>query len=130
MSLEFGGIDAAAEIMARMKGWRVRKSLEDRVFEHRRTGTANRRLIPAKIREGRRFYSLGYGLGFYGLRCVYRLMERPVVLGSSASFLGYFLSMIARRPRVLPREAIHHLRAEHRAKLRRAVCGDPIQGVG
>jgi poly-beta-1,6-N-acetyl-D-glucosamine synthase len=119
MPLEYGGIDAAAEIIARMKGWKVRKSLDDKVFEYRRTGTANTRLLPAKVREGRRFYSLGYGMSFYALRCGYRLLENPIMLGSAASFAGYVLSMIRRSPRVLPDEAIAYLRAEHRAKLKR-----------
>jgi len=131
MPLEFGGIDAAAEIIARMKGWKVRKSVQDPVYEHRRTGTANTRLLPSKIREGRRFYSLGYGLAFYSLRCVYRVKESPVVLGSAAAFVGYLLSMIGRRPRLLPREAIRHLKAEHRMKLKRALgLNASIEAVG
>jgi len=38
--LKYGGIDAAAEIMTRMKGWNVRKFPENPVFEHRLTGFA------------------------------------------------------------------------------------------
>jgi len=36
----YGGIDAAAEIMARMKGWKVRTFSQYRVFEQRETGWA------------------------------------------------------------------------------------------
>ena len=64
IALPYGGIDAAAEITARMKGWRVQKFPENKVFEHRRTGTAAARPVAARLNEGRRFHSLGYGALF------------------------------------------------------------------
>ena len=119
--LQNGGIDAAAEITAKMKGWEVRKFPEYPVYEHRRTGTASARPLTAKIREGRRFYSLGYGTLFYVLRCVYRMTDRPVILGSLAALLGFFQSMIRRTPVVLSPEAVSFLRSEQRKKLKRGL---------
>jgi glycosyltransferase involved in cell wall biosynthesis len=118
--LKYGGIDAAAEIMARMKGWKVRKVFENPVFEHRLTGFASGRPWKARMHEGRRFYSLGYGPMFYVVRCVYRLKDPPAILGSVAALLGYIWSMLSRQPIVLPLE-VRHLRAEHKNKLKRAV---------
>jgi poly-beta-1,6-N-acetyl-D-glucosamine synthase len=126
LALPFGGIDAAAEITARMRGWKVRKFPENRVFEHRRTGTAVSGPLAARIKEGRRFYSLGYGFVFYLVRCLYRLKDRPFVLGSAAALLGYLDSMIRLRPVVLSREAVLYLRAEQRGKLRRTL-GFPVR---
>lgn len=131
LRMKHGGEDAAMEIVARMKGWKVRKSLEDRVFEHRRTGTANSGLLQAKVREGHRFYSLGYSPTFYVLRCMYRLRDNPVFLGSAAALIGFLLSMLCRTPRLLPREAISFLRGEQRVKLRRALgFSASIEAVG
>jgi glycosyltransferase involved in cell wall biosynthesis len=117
--LKYGGIDATAEIMARMKGWRVKKSMANPAYEHRPTGFAYGNPLMAKLREGRRFYSLGYAPMFYLLRCLYRLKEYPAVLGSGAAGLGYLISLLRRQPVVLPPEVVTYLRAEQRAKLKR-----------
>ena len=116
--LEFGGEDAAAEIMARMKGWRVRKFPNCRVFEDRRTGTASANPLAARVKEGRRFHSLGYGILFYFLRCLYRAKDRPLFLGSAAALYGFLQSKFQRHAIVLPREVVRYLRDEQRQKLR------------
>lgn len=118
-ALPLGGIDSAAEITARMKGWKVRTFPGLRVLEHRRTGTASARPLASKVREGRRFQSLGYGFPFLLLRCVYRSMDRPRVVGSAATLYGYLKGVIEGRPVVLPRETVRFLRAEQRDKLLR-----------
>lgn len=115
--MEQGGEDAAIEIIARMKGWTVRKFPDNPVYEERRTGSANAGPVLTRVREGRRFYSLGYGTGFYLLRCLRRFKDRPVLLGSLAALLGYFESLIRRRPYALPPEVVSYLRAEQRKKL-------------
>lgn len=65
LALPLGGIDAAAEITARMRGWKVRTFPEIGVREHRRTGSWKSGPLGARAREGRRLYSLGYGLFFF-----------------------------------------------------------------
>ena len=120
-ALKYGGIDATAEIMARMKGWRVRKSLENRAYEHRPTGFAYGKPLIAKMYEGRRFYSLGYDPIFYLLRCIYRMHEYPFVLGSGAALLRYLYGMMCREPVVLPSEVTSFLRTEQRSKIKQAL---------
>ncbi len=112
-----GGIDAAAEIMARMKGWKTRTFPDLRVFEHRRTGTATVSPLVSKIKDGQRFQSLGYGFMFLCLRCMYRLMDQPRIAGSAAILYGYLKSVINRAPIVLPPDVVQYLRAEQRSKL-------------
>ena len=121
LPLKYGGIDATAEIMARMKGWKVRKSLTNRAFEHRRTGFAHGRPLKTMLRDGRKFYSLGYEPLFYLLRCIYRLRDYPLVVGSGAALVGYLWSMIRREPIVLPPDVVQYLRTEHRTKLKQAL---------
>ena len=65
LALPLGGIDAAAEITARMRGWKVRTIPTIGVLEHRRTGSSKAGPLGARVREGRRLYSLGYGLFFF-----------------------------------------------------------------
>lgn len=116
-----GGIDAAIEIKARMKGWMTRTFPENRVLEHRRTGSATARPLAARLKEGRRFHSLGYGFLFFAARCFYRLMEPPRVLGSGAALIGYLRSAIKGQPVALPSDVVRFLRDEQWAKLKRAL---------
>jgi biofilm PGA synthesis N-glycosyltransferase PgaC len=115
----YGGIDAAAEITAKVKGWTVRKSIEDKAYEQRRTGTATTSALTGCYRLGCRFHSLGYGLTLFGLRCLYRIGDAPAVVGSCVTFLGFVSSIIKRRPVLLPDEVVTHWRREQRDRLYR-----------
>ncbi|HWH69735.1 MAG TPA: glycosyltransferase family A protein [Candidatus Sulfotelmatobacter sp.] len=114
-----GGIDAAAEVSARMHGWETRTFPEYRVLEHRLTGSARARPLGSRLNEGRRMYSLGYSYHFFIVRCVYRTFESPWVLGSLAALFGYFDSLYRGRPVMVPPEVVHFLRGEQNQKLKR-----------
>jgi poly-beta-1,6-N-acetyl-D-glucosamine synthase len=119
LPLPYGGIDAAAEIIAKMKGWKVRKVIELKAFEHRQTGTAVSSPMLAAFRLGRRFYSLGYSLPFYALRCVYRVADAPFLIGSVLSLFGFLEAYLKRTPVVLPPDVVSFLRREQSRKLLR-----------
>ena len=119
LPLRQGGIDAAAEIIARKKGWRVRTFTDVRVLEHRRTGTATADPLSARRREGMRLYSLGYGFPFFVVRCLRRSMERPRIVGSVAALYGYLASALRGDPIVLPSDVVDYLRGEQRRKILR-----------
>ena len=121
LPLRHGGIDAAAEIMARQKGWRVRTFADIAVYEHRRTGTASSDPLSARRREGARLYSLGYRSTFFIARCIRRSLEPPAIIGSLTALYGYMASAARREPVVLPDDAIAYLRAEQRHKLLRTL---------
>ena len=118
-ALPHGGIDAAAEIKARMNGWTVRTFPEIQVLEHRRTGSAAARPLESRIQEGRRFHSLGYGFLFYAIRCLYRINRSPRVLGSGAALAGYLDCKIKGDPIALPPDVVRFLRREQLMKLKR-----------
>lgn len=121
LPLKYGGIDTAAEVIARMKGWVVRKSFKFPAYEHRRTSFSWGGPVKAKIKEGAHFHSLGYDPLFYFFRCMYRLAEYPFLIGSLAALYGYIKCTIIRREIVLPPEVVSYLRAEQRAKLKRTL---------
>ena len=114
-----GGIDAAAEIIARRKGWTVQTFSDIIVLEHRRTGTATSTPLSARIKEGRRLYSLGYGFPFFLARCLRRSMERPRIIGSVIALYGFLASALMRDPIVLPSDVVDYLRDEQRRKILR-----------
>lgn len=115
--LEDGGIDAVAEITARHLGWGVRTFPELRVLENRRTGTAQADPLRARAKEGRRMYSLGYGLPFFLARCVYRLADPPAVAGSFSALRGYLRARRENVPIVLAPPVLRYLRGEQSKKL-------------
>ncbi len=123
MPLSRGGIDAAAEIIARMRGWSVQKVPHADVYEHRRTGTAQHGALMASYREGIRFYSLGYCTVFYLLRCIYRLTDEPVIMGSILSLAGFLFASLRRYPVCLPPQAVAYLRSEQIGKLKKRLIG-------
>ena len=119
--LPLGGIDSAAEITARMKGWRVQTFPALRAFENRRTGTATASPLLSRMKEGQRYHSLGYGFLFLCLRCIYRSMDRPRVMGSLAIFIGYLRGLLGRSPILLPPDTVQYLRDEQQNKLRQSL---------
>lgn len=123
LPLEQGGIDAAAEITARMKGWTVKKFPENKVYEHRRTGTAGNRLLVAKYKEGVRCHSLGYNTIFYILKSIYKMKSTPFLIGSAVSLLGFVCARAKNYPVHLPAEVVTYLRSEQLGKLRRRLFG-------
>lgn len=129
MPLQEGGIDAAAEIMARMKGWTVRKFPENRIWEHRRTGSAGSGVLAAMYKLGVRFHSLGYGTSFFIVRSVYRARYQPILLGSLICLLGFTWAKLRRYPLRLPPEVVSYLRSEQTKKLRARLFGR-VLGTG
>jgi glycosyltransferase involved in cell wall biosynthesis len=120
--LECGGIDAAAEITARMSGWSVRKIPDNPVFEERRTGSTQHGVLRGRFKEGVQAQRLGYHMGFYLLRCIYRANERPIVAGSLLSLLGFLSSRQRREPICLRPDVVRYLRAEQKRKLMRVLA--------
>jgi len=117
--LKLGGIDTVAEIKARMLGWTVRKLPDQKVIENRRMGSPMASPLGIKLREGRQFYSLGYGLLFFTMRCIYRSKDSPFIIGSIASLYGFLESFLLRQPVLPQKEIVAYLRSEQRQRLKR-----------
>lgn len=121
LPLPNGGIDAAAEIVARMKGWTVRKFPANKVWEHRWTGSAGSHALSSMYKLGVRFHTLGYGTTFFIFRSAYKIKSPPFILGSALSLLGFAWARLRRHPMFLPPEVISYLRSEQTGKLRDAL---------
>jgi len=115
--IQTGGIDAVAEIMARMHGWRVRTFSEVPVYHHRRVSTGKASILSTRFHHGVTNYLLGYHPLFQLLSCLYRIFDRPYLIGSALALLGYGWSHVRGYPRAIPDEVIHFLRAEQRARM-------------
>jgi biofilm PGA synthesis N-glycosyltransferase PgaC len=116
--LRFGGIDSAAEIMARMHGWDVRTFPDLAVCHHRRVSSGTGGVIRTKLRYGMGHYCLGYHPLFEFIRLAHRVMDRPYFVGSGLIACGYLWAWFTRIDRGVPQEVVQYLRTEQKQKLR------------
>ena len=86
-----GGLDWIAVTTARMKGWKVRSFPEKRFHHYRTLGTAQRNQLSALFSYGERAYYLGWSPIWQFVRCIYRMIRKPIVVGGMALLLGYCL---------------------------------------
>lgn len=113
--LEYGGEDWHAQTSARMLGWSAEAFPELPISHHRPTGTGDI-LVRHKFRQGRMDYSFGSDPIFETFKCLQRLGEKPLILGSFARLAGFFWSSILREARPVSPEFISFLRAEQKQK--------------
>ena len=117
--IRVGGVDAAAEIMARMHGWRVQTFPKLPVHAERPVLTGGANVLHTRYRQGVSNYLLGYHPLFQFFSSLSRIGKRPALLGSLCTLAGYFWSSLKQREKVLPPETIHFLRREQMHRLTR-----------
>jgi len=115
--LRYGCIDSAAEIMTRMHGWEVLTFADIAVRHHRRVSSGTGSMLKTIFRHGLGHHSIGYHPLFEVLRNAYGLTDRPYVLGSLLTTLGYFWAVATRKEPGLPKEVVTYLRSEQMERL-------------
>jgi|WetSurSiteA1Bulk_404760.scaffolds.fasta_scaffold33147_2 glycosyltransferase involved in cell wall biosynthesis len=119
--LDYGGIDAVAESMARFAGWEV-QTFRDIIFHHhRRTGTAKSGVVKAYFRNGVKEYLIGYHPVFEFFRVIKKLKTKPYFIVSIVWFGGYLWAGIFNFRRVVPKEFIKKLRKEQMHRLKSTI---------
>ena len=113
--LEYGGEDWHAQTSARMLGWSAEAFPELEIKHHRHTGEGGN-LVRHKFRQGRMDYAFGSDPIFETFKCLQRLAEKPLLLGSFARLAGFFWSSMIREPRPVSDEFIAFLRDEQKKK--------------
>lgn len=115
--LERGGQDGVAEVMARMHGWEVKSFPDIEVLHYRRTGTEGRNIWHARLNGGIIQYSVGYHWLFAIARSLYKIFERPYLLGSILTLCGFCWANLQKKELVVPDEVRQYLRREQLHKL-------------
>ena len=120
LPMRWGGIDAAAEIMARMKGWKTRTIWNCRVLAHRPVRTGRKSVFGVRFNKGIMNYALGYHPLFQTLSCLWRVTDHPFAMGSACVMAGYIWAALRAHERQVPQEFVDFLRNEqlHRLRLR------------
>jgi glycosyltransferase involved in cell wall biosynthesis len=117
LPLEMGGEDSIAEVMARMRGWKVQTFPDVTVLHNRRTGTAQTSIYVARFRHGMQEYLYGTHPLFEIAKCVYRIKERPYVIGSLLRACGYFWAFLRMERKYIPEEVVRYVQREQMVKL-------------
>lgn len=119
--LKAGAVDWVAVTTARMKGWETHTFNDKVCFHHRElgvgSGSAGR--LSMSFHYGRKAYLVGgHPLWEYS-RGLFRLWDRPFILGGLCFIAGYTSAALAGSERVVSKELIQFHRAEQMARLRR-----------
>ena len=112
-----GGVDAAAEIMARMNGWQVQLFPELKVYTQRKVSTGGATQLHTRYRQGISNYLLGYHPVFELASCLLRVRQKPYLIGSIFSLLGFTTWWIKRQEKSLPANVIEYLRSEQMQRI-------------
>jgi glycosyltransferase involved in cell wall biosynthesis len=125
-----GGADTIAEITARMRGWQTRSFSDLRVLHYRQIGIRTRspNVWHARIHAGIFQYSMGYHWLFVLVRSLYKIFERPYLLGSILTLCGFSLANLQRKERAVSNEVVKYLRREQLSKLSR-IFGNDIRAT-
>ena len=116
--LKRGGVDSIAELMARVNGWEVVTFEDLHVLHHRPEGTAKSGLLAARYRQGLMEYSHGNHPLFQLSKCIFRVAERPFVIGSALRWFGFCMGYIKREERAIEWDLIQKMRTEQMSRLR------------
>lgn len=122
--LDYGGIDAVAESMARFKGWDVWTFGDIIFYHHRRTGTAANNIHKAKFNSGIRDYLIGYHPLFEILRVISKMKNKPFFSGGAAWLWGYLWASINNYERPVSKDFVRKLRFEQIARLKSFLKSD------
>jgi len=116
--LPAGGIDLAAVLHARMKGWHTRTFVEKTCEHHKKTQSGKHASLIATFNSGYHDYLMGSHPVWQVFRSTYQMSKRPVLLRGSLLLLGYLWAMLRRADRSLSREVIAFRRTEQTYRLR------------
>lgn len=118
IQMPFGGIDAAAEIQVRAKGWEVNTLVKYRVLHHRPVRTGRKSAVSTMFYRGVSYYQLGYHPLFLGLSSIMRFKERPYVIGGLSRIAGYCWAKMKKYDRKIPDSAVRYLQHEQLNRLK------------
>ncbi len=116
-----GGIDAIAEIMARMHGWKIKSFPDQKVYHHRVIGTTRTNLFKTSFIYGRRDYVMGNHPLFMFLKSIHRFAGKPYIIGGILMMLGYSYSSWIKEEKPVEQSVVDFLRREQVCRIRDAI---------
>lgn len=117
LPLQRGGVDAVAEVMARMQEWEVRTFPDIKVLHHRPTGSSYGNILYNRFHTGIKEYSYGNQPLFEIAKCISRIRERPYFFGSLFRLSGYCWAFLRRVQREVPADVVDFMKNEQMQRL-------------
>lgn len=121
--LKGGGIDVAAVLSARMKGWHTRTFPEKVCHHHRLMGAAKHGNLKSNFKLGEKDYALGRHPVWQIFRSFYQVSRPPLIFGGVMLLAGYAWAMIIRVERPLSPELIRFQQREQLQRLKAFLVG-------
>jgi len=110
------GWDTIDEVKANMLGWTSRSFPEIKLLQQRPTGTSEN-LWKDLVKCGRARYVSGYHPLFMISSCIFRLFQKPFLMGSTGLFYGYVSGYWKHLPQVNDPGFIKYLRDQQMRRL-------------
>ncbi len=115
------GWDGIDGHMCRMKGWIARSIMDDeiKVVHLRQMGSSHKGVLHGRVRGGQGKWRIGSSPWYLLATAVYRMADKPYVIGACAMTWGYFKAMFSGVERMDDPAYLRHLRRyEWRALLK------------
>lgn len=114
------GWDAIDVHRCRMKGWSARSlhHPDARLIHHRLMGSSDRNIYQGRVRLGRANWHMGYHPLYAIASGLFRMHERPHVIGGLIIIAAYFMAAVRGEPRLPDPDFRRHLRGWQLAQLR------------
>jgi glycosyltransferase involved in cell wall biosynthesis len=107
-----GGVDLAAVVTARMKGWKTETFIEKYCVHNRPMGKAGPHFIKYAFRSGYGDYQFGVHPLWQFLRSVYQMTRKPFIVSGLLLLSGYLWAMLIGAPWAVSREFVDFRRRE------------------
>ncbi|MFA5316006.1 MAG: glycosyltransferase family 2 protein [Dehalococcoidales bacterium] len=111
------GWDMLDDLRAQMNGWETRSFSDLSFIHYKKIGQKRGNIFIAQFRSGRDYYSLGYHPIFMVAKCIYRVKDRPFLLGSVLIILGYTWAFFKKEKIILDNESAVFLRKRQMKQL-------------
>ena len=112
--LKMGAIDLAANVTARMAGWRTETFPEKFCVHHRQMGSAKDHFVRRMLKSGYGDYRVGVLPMWQVFRSVYQMSRKPFLLGGFLLLVGYFWAMITRASKPVSQDFVNFRRKEQK----------------
>jgi len=112
-----GGHDTITCIQVRMLDFSTQTFPEIRVDHLKPRNASEGNIAKRNMQLGFRDYALGNHPLFETVKCAYRCLEQPYLIGGAMRFVGYFWCYIIQRKRMLSPEITQEIRREQLARL-------------
>jgi poly-beta-1,6-N-acetyl-D-glucosamine synthase len=117
---QFGGLipvpgwDLADLLSAQMNGWETRCFKELLIKHYRITGARRKGIWAPKYLQGRFEYRHGYSFVYTFLKAIFRVFDKPYIIGSIAKVCGYIYAWIKKEDFLFKEDMRKFLRAKHK----------------